>query len=147
MRGRLEGTRGDIDLALDRLVEEDEDLFETIDLTDAALATEAESQAPTVPPPGQGPPTPGVPVAPRAAPVSTSDLPYATHEEEAPAPPSIGDGPAGIDLTDSTDEPAQTPAAGETGEDDPLAQMVKNAVENALRRRKGDDETPDDSRA
>ena len=37
VRGRLEGTRDDIDQALDRLVADDEDLFATIDLTPIAL--------------------------------------------------------------------------------------------------------------
>ena len=38
VRGRLEDARDNIDHALSRLVEEDQDLFAAIDLTDAALA-------------------------------------------------------------------------------------------------------------
>ncbi len=159
VRGRLEGTRDDIDTALGRLVGEDEDPFDaidTIDLTDTALAG-------GVPLPGQGPPSP--PVPPPTG-VGVDDLPYADGDDDEPM---LGEDPGAVlDLTDGAtgpnDEPpvAETPAIdadadagpdaaeGETettpdaapeaaGTDDPLAQMVKNAVENALRRRKTDE--------
>lgn len=166
VRGRLQGARGDIDSALGRLVEEDTDLFGTIDLTDTAVA---DAGGPVVeppvevvadvPPPGQGPPSP--PVPPPARPASVlDDLPY---DEEEPA-----DEPTVIDLTgDEDDDPdpdpfpappeppapldddsgaaAEIPDAPASGdeEEDGLAQMVKDAVENALRRRKGDAEPPE----
>jgi len=180
VRGRLQDTRDHIDLALDRLVEEDTDLFATIDLTDAALAVAAEddlgpdrgddSEGPAdVPPPGQGPPTPPVPPpSVRTTPESNLDLPYADDDDDdagtivvdltdgrdgggengngdvggIPAAPADEPDPddGGGDTADAT-PPVATTAAGED-EDDALSQMVKNAVENALRRRKGDPEPP-----
>ena len=180
VRGRLQDTREHIDLALDRLVEEDTDLFATIDLTDAALAVAAvddlgpdrgdDSEGPAdVPPPGQGPPTPPVPPpSVRTTPESNLDLPYADDDDDdagtivvdltdgrdgggengngdvggVPAAPADEPDPddGGGDTADAT-PPVATTAAGED-EDDALSQMVKNAVENALRRRKGDPEPP-----
>lgn len=163
VRGRLEGTREDIDQALDHLVEEDEDLFETIDLTDTApaAAATARGDAPAggpglVPPPGQGPPTPPVPPPPRTTPLDIEDLPYDEDDDELVEGEEPPERPA-VDLTDGGDEsPPDVPGDGGTGEaaaepsgpdrgrsDDPLGQMVRNAVENALKRRKGDGEPPD----
>jgi DivIVA domain-containing protein len=111
VRNRLEGTRGDIDQALTRLVEEDEDLFAGIDLT----------TPPPMPPPG----------------VDMSDLPYAEDEgeidlRETPEPPEA-----------ETETETETDTETEASDEDPLAQMVKRAVENALRRREaGDDAEP-----
>ncbi len=172
VRGRLEDTRDHIDQALDRLVEEDTDLFGTIDLTDGAIA-EAAAAAEygggpgDVPPPGQGPPTPPVPPpSVRTTPESNLDLPYAEDEDE-----DDDDGTIVVDLTDGDDgspngngddgtggigaglpddeDPgdgggaaAPTPPTTSEAEDDALSQMVKNAVENALRRRKGDTDPP-----
>ena len=178
VRTRLEGTRSDIDQALTRLVEEDTDLFGTIDLTDATVQEEGGPvvlpvEEGAVPPPGQGPPTPPVPPPASSRSGAFDDLPYADDEgedgpEDAPAevdlragdgteddPDDDGpddDGPDGggtVGMTppppapDSGDQGAArdvpgTPDGGED-EDDALATMVKNAVENALRRRKGDD--------
>lgn len=172
VRGRLEGTRSDIDQALDRLIEEDEDLFGTIDLTDAALAADARAQADLVPPPGQGPPTPPVPPPARTPPLDVTDLPYATDDdelvegEEPPELPPVDltdaagteeaeveeaeEAEAGLEeaveeaeagLEEAVDEGGAEPDRAEEteSESDPLAQMVRNAVENALRRRKHDD--------
>ena len=178
VRGRLQDTRDHIDLALDRLVEEDTDLFATIDLTDDALAAAAEDdlgpdggddrEGPAdVPPPGQGPPTPPVPPpSVRTTPESNLDLPYADDDDDdgtlvvdlrgdSDAAGDNGNGDGGgipaapVDEPDPDDgrgpgagaTPEATTAAGED-EDDALSQMVKNAVENALRRRKGDPEPP-----
>ena len=47
VHGRLEGTRDDIDQALVRLVEDDEDLFATIDLTPIALGPGPELAPPS----------------------------------------------------------------------------------------------------
>jgi len=172
VRGRLEDTRDHIDQALDRLVEEDTDLFGTIDLTDgaiaeAAAATEYGGGPGDVPPPGQGPPTP--PVAPpsvRTTPESNLDLPYAEDDDEDDddgtivvdltegddgSPNGNGDdstGGIGAGLPDDEDPgdgggaAAPTPPTTSEAEDDALSQMVKNAVENALRRRKGDTDPP-----
>jgi DivIVA domain-containing protein len=165
VRGRLEGTRDDIDHALDRLVEEDEDLFEGIDLTDSAMAAEAEAEEVAVdepvdvPPPGQGPPSAAIP--PPVHRPQDLDLPYATDDEDdtidltdggggpddvAPPPP-VDPGPQPVEpdgpppLGDTGGAAAEVPdaPAADDGEEDALAQMVKNAVENALKRRKGDD--------
>ncbi len=136
VRGRLEDVRDDIYHALNRLIEEDEDLFAEIDLTDAALEAAARDEADAagpdlVPPPGQGPPTPPVPPPARSTLPLNGDLPYADDDDEI------------VDLVDTEDdggdgaaEPLRADQDG--GDADPLAQMVKNAVENALKRRKGD---------
>ncbi|MET0737909.1 MAG: DivIVA domain-containing protein [Acidimicrobiales bacterium] len=132
VRGRLEDVRDDIAHALSRLVEEDQDLFAEIDLTDATLEAardEADVGGPDlVPPPGQGPPTPPVPPPAPTKPTSNGDLPYAADDDEI------------VDLIDTEDAPPPPPA--DEGDDDPLAQMVKSAVENALKRRRGDGEPP-----
>lgn len=173
VRQRLEDARVEIDDALEHLVEEDQDLFATIDLTDAAV--EANGGAVVldvddvagdedVPPPGEGPPSPPVLPPTRTTPTALQDLPYATDDDDV-------DSETAIDLTDEApgDEPPAAPGnpfplppnpapplgdeggaaaevpdapASDNGDDDALAQMVKNAVENALRRRKGDGETP-----
>lgn len=177
VRGRLEGTREDIDHALGTLVEEDEDLFATIDLTDATLAADAErGEEPTqaadlVPPPGQGPPTPPVPAPTRTTVLSVEDLPYASDDDDDEAddgedatdvvaltdgdddegdgdrggPPPVPPPPPGFDAGGgaAARPPAPAQAEPDDGGDDPLAQMVKNAVENALRRRKSDGEPAD----
>jgi DivIVA domain-containing protein len=161
VRGRLEGVRTDVDSALDRLTVEDEALFPTIDLTDETLAAtggavvEAE---PEVPPPGQGPPTPAVPPPPRSP---YDDLPYDTADDEEVIdlvePSSAEEGPDDETPADGADPlpvpPPPPPPLGDEGgaaaevpdaptgddeDEDGLAQMVKDAVENALRRRKGD---------
>ena len=160
VRGRLEDTRDHIEQVLDRLIEEDTDLFGAIDLTDAALAAATEAEGgdgpDLVPPPGQGPPTPPVPPpATRTTPIEPIDLPY---DED--------DGPLIVDLThddDLTDDDDGATGGGmgavlpdeagpedggseeAHGDDDALSQMVKDAVENALQRRKGDPEPPEDS--
>ena len=133
VRGRLEDVRDDIAHALSRLVEEDQDLFAEIDLTDATLEAAARGEADVggpdlVPPPGQGPPTPPVPPPTPTKPTSNGDLPYAADDDEI------------VDLIDTDDAPPPPPA--DEGDDDPLAQMVKSAVENALKRRRGDGEPP-----
>ncbi|MET0159496.1 MAG: DivIVA domain-containing protein [Acidimicrobiales bacterium] len=133
VRGRLEDVRDDIAHALSRLVEEDQDLFAEIDLTDATLEAAARDEADgggpdLVPPPGQGPPTPPVPPPAPTKPTSNGDLPYAADDDEI------------VDLIDTDDAPPPPPA--DEGDDDPLAQMVKSAVENALKRRRGDGEPP-----
>ncbi len=133
VRGRLEDVRDDIAHALNRLIEEDQDLFAEIDLTDATLEAAARDQADVggpdlVPPPGQGPPTPPVPPPVPTAPTSNGALPYADDDDEI------------VDLIDTDDAPPPPPA--DEGDDDPLAQMVKSAVENALKRRRGDSEPP-----
>jgi DivIVA domain-containing protein len=158
VRDRLEGTREDIDQALDRLLEEDQDLFEAIDLTDATMASvvagdeEPGPGSAFAPPPGQGPPTPPVPPPTRTTPLDIEDLPYDEDEGD------LGEGEDLVELADDEAPPGamgalptDVPGDGGTGEaadassepdggggDDPLAQMVKNAVENALKRRKGD---------
>jgi DivIVA domain-containing protein len=176
VRVRLEDTREDIDQALDHLIDEDTDLFETIDLTDTALAEDAvaaPAEPERVPPPGQGPPTPPVPPPTRTTPLAVEDLPYATDDDEeepaedtAPGPidltdavtperpeagpdvaslPPVPPPPPGFDDDRDGGAAAEAPAAAtDPDEDDPLAQMVKNAVENALKRRKGDGEAPED---
>ncbi|HEY8059693.1 MAG TPA: DivIVA domain-containing protein, partial [Acidimicrobiales bacterium] len=135
VRGRLEDVRDDIYHALNRLIEEDEDLFAEIDLTDATLEAAARDEADAagpdlVPPPGQGPPTPPVPPPARSTPPLNGDLPYAADDDEI------------VDLVDTDGDDsaaAEPPRPDADGADaDPLAQMVKNAVENALKRRKGD---------
>jgi DivIVA domain-containing protein len=133
VRGRLEDVRDDIYHALNRLIEEDEDLFAEIDLTDATLEAAARDEAAgpdLVPPPGQGPPTPPVPPPARSTPPVNGDLPYAADDDEI------------VDLVDADEDDGlteETPRPDADSDDaDPLAQMVKNAVENALKRRKGD---------
>ena len=151
VRGRLEDVRDDIYHALNRLIEEDEDLFSEIDLTDATLEAAARDEADAggpdlVPPPGQGPPTPPVPPPARSTLPLNGDLPYADDDDEIvdlvdteedggdgappPPPPAVDDGRG------AAAEPA--PTDQDEGDADPLAQMVKDAVENALKRRKGD---------
>jgi hypothetical protein len=164
--------RGDVDTAIGRLAEEDEDLFGTIDLTDATVA---ETGGPVliedggydeadVPPPGQGPPSPPVPPPTRAS--ALEGLPYASDDDEddEPAPAIDLTEPADDEATDDGDQgfvpppPPPPPPLGDEGgaaaevpdaptaegeDEDGLAQMVKDAVENALRRRKGDTEPPD----
>ena len=175
VRGRLEVVRNDIDDALDHLVEEDQDLFESIDLTDATVeetggpvVTEREADLPG---PGQGPPTPPVPPPARPTPNLIEGLPYDTDDDEelddgGPEEPTIDltDEAPGDEAPPTPDDPnpfplppnppaplddgggaaAAVPDAptGDDGDEDALAQMVKNAVENALRRRKGDGEPP-----
>ena len=135
VRGRLEDVRDDIYHALNRLIEEDEDLFAEIDLTDATLEAAARDEADAagpdlVPPPGQGPPTPPVPPPARSTPPLNGDLPYADDDDEI------------VDLVGAEEDggaAAEHPRSdADEGDADPLAQMVKNAVENALKRRKGD---------
>jgi hypothetical protein len=178
VRGRLEDTRDHVEQVLDRLIEEDTDLFAAIDLTDAALAAATDAEGAgrpgpdLAPPPGQGPPTPPVPPpATRTTPIEPVDLPY--DEDDGPlvvdltddGGPDDGDGD-GVDLTDDggpddgdgdgggmgavlPDQPDLEDDGGEAadGDDDALSQMVKNAVENALRRRKADGEPPEDTPA
>ena len=180
VRNRLEDTRDHIEQVLDRLIEEDTDLFAAIDLTDAALAAAADAAGgethpglDLVPPPGQGPPTPPVPPpATRTTPIEPVDLPY--DEDDGPLVVDLTDdgGPDddshdGVELTDDRgpdddtgatgggmgavlpDQPDLDDDGGEAadGDDDALSQMVKNAVENALRRRKADGEPPEDTPA
>jgi DivIVA domain-containing protein len=155
IRSRLEGVQGDVAAAVDRLVQEDTELFATIDLTDDTLAQEGEAVLSVddglAPPPGQGPPSPPVPPPPVARASDPLDLPYATDDEDEPADDGPDEEPPGglgsippppPPYTGDDDTAAEVPEApGPTTEDadeDALAQMVKNAVENALRRRKGD---------
>ena len=93
---RLEGTRQDIDQALGRLVEEDEELIATIDRADPAR--------------GEGPgrevvlgpePSPPTPVSPpiRTTPTAIEDLPYAEGDDDLVEEPA--DLAPVVDLTDS----------------------------------------------
>ncbi|MET0804649.1 MAG: DivIVA domain-containing protein [Acidimicrobiales bacterium] len=93
VRGRLEGTRHDIDQALDRLVADDEDLFATIDLTPIALGP-GPGLAP--PPRREGPPT--APVTIRTTPVTIEELPY-TEDDVAGGEEQPNLSPV-VDLTD-----------------------------------------------
>jgi len=174
VRGRLEDTRDHIDQALDRLIEEDTDLFAEIDLTDAAMAAARDDRGgdsyedggdgpDLVPAPGQGPPTPPVPPPTgRTTPIVPMDLPYADEGDEVDDDTLVvdltdedgGDDAGGLDAVpaDQPDpddsggaaaEPAPDAVDAADRDDDALSQMVKNAVENALRRRKGDGEAPE----
>ena len=99
VRGRLEGTRDDIDQALDRLVEDDEDLFATIDLTPIALGP-GPGLAP--PPRGEGPPT--APVTIRTTPVTIEELPYTEDDDVAGGEEQPDLSPV-VDLTDGETGP------------------------------------------
>jgi cell division initiation protein len=89
-RDRLEGTRDDIEQALDRLVEEDEELFATIDLTDTAPGEGPGLEL--VPPLEQGSPPPPVSLPIRTTPTSIEDLPYHDGLVGEPPDPTDGDG-------------------------------------------------------
>jgi DivIVA domain-containing protein len=164
VRGRLEDTRDHIEQVLDRLIEEDTDLFDAIDLTDAALAAAGDAEGGAgsrgpdlVPPPGQGPPTPRVPPpATRTTPIEPIDLPYDEDDgflvvdlwpdDDGPDDDGPTGGGMGAVLPDEP-EPDDGQDDAADGDDDALSHMVKNAVENALRRRKADGEPPEDSPA
>ena len=108
VRGRLEGTRGYIDQALDRLVEDDEDLFATIDLTPTALGTGPGPEL--APPRGAGPST--APVTTRTTPIAIEDLPYTEDDdvaggEEHPTPAPV------VDLTDGGGDAGPGPDDGD----------------------------------
>ena len=92
VRGRLEGTRDDIDHALDRLVADDEDLFATIDLTPIALGPGPELAPP---PRGEGPPTGTI----RTTPVTIEELPYTEDDDVAGGEEQPNHSPV-VDLTD-----------------------------------------------
>lgn len=153
VRERLEGTRGDVDRALERLADDVEARFDDIDLV-TPLPGEGEGEnggEPPSPPPGQGPPTPPVPPPLPGGSGGGADfyrnLPY---DEEEPEVPGEGDaegepdegGPV-VDLTG--DQPVVDTTESESPPD-PLARMVQSAVERALRRRQDEPapEPPDD---
>ena len=99
VRGRLEGTRDDIDRALVRLVEDDEDLFATIDLTPIALGPGPELAPPSR---GEGPPT--APVTIRTTPVTIEELPYTEDDDVAGGEEQPDLSPV-VDLTDGDTGP------------------------------------------
>ena len=95
------------------------------------------------------------PPATRTTPIEPIDLPY--DEDDGPL---IVDLTHDVDLTDDDDGatgggmgavlpdeagPEDGGSEAAHGDDDALSQMVKDAVENALQRRKGDPEPPEDS--
>ena len=99
VRGRLEGTRDDIDQALDRLVADDEDLFATIDLTPIALGP-----GPELAPPRRREGPPAAPVTIRTTPVTIEELPYTEDDDVAGGEQQPNLSPV-VDLTDGDTGP------------------------------------------
>lgn len=97
VRGRLQEARAEIDRALERLVDDDEDPFAAIDLTEAAEDARRRTAEASFPPPGQGPPSPPVAPPPRPG-VGVEDLPYAA-EDDTGVGEATADEPV-LDLTD-----------------------------------------------
>ncbi len=146
VRGRLEGTRTDIDSALERLTGEDDDLYGAIRLTETEAASGGD-----VPPPGQGPPSPAV--APPAGPVldlTSMNLPYADADSESEegevtrtlAPVEHGHGRGEGEGGVAAEGPGGD--RGRPAHDDPLDAVVRSAVEDTLRRKKGDQNLTED---
>jgi DivIVA domain-containing protein len=134
VRGRLEETRGDIDNALGHLVGEDDELFSAIDLTE--LQPEPIKAEVT----GPEPRFQSAPVAPPAGPILdlTNDLPWAREDAEL----GKGEGLPEVVTAHRDDGNGGEPGGATTeGHDEPgdgdLDTIVRDAVEDALRRRKG----------
>ena len=94
VRGRLEVTRDAINQALDRLVQDDEDLFATIDLT---------------------PPT--APVTTRTTPVTIEELPYTEDDNDVAGGEEQATPSPAVDLTDGDDKPDLSPVVDLTDGD------------------------------